>query len=239
MWSDMSASKSPVSLWLLSGIWTAPGFMEQFRVHFEEQVASSGRNVRSALLYPYGDWSRGKWSQLREARHDLLLPMSKRDRSIGGNRAASEISKTGSNDEAIVLIGHSAGGIASIHAGELLRRRSGLNVSAYVQIGSPKQSIPDEVRERVLFLAGSSGDGYSGTDPICRIGSWGGCKGGRRGIPRWDRRRFAPAGVISLRLAGKHPDYFRLTEAFRSEGGLYNGELVARAVLDWIKRLDV
>ncbi|MBB6674954.1 hypothetical protein [Cohnella nanjingensis] len=150
MQSDMRRDR-PVRLYLLAGVKTAPHFMEGLREALAAKLADAGCTVHSELLFPYGDWSRSAVAQLREMRHDLQLRFGRYERSIGGRRAL-EAMETPAPAGRTILIGHSGGGVAAVHAAQLRLARDGGEPDAAVMIGSPRCRIPEALRGSVLYL---------------------------------------------------------------------------------------
>ncbi len=144
-----------VSLYLLSGLATAPNFMDHFRLALHRMVEEKAASVHSELLFPYGDWSRRTIPQLREIGHDMRLGVSRYERSIGGKRAieAMESKRTlNAGRRQTIWIGHSGGGIAAVHAAGILAEREGEAQCPVVLIGSPKCRIQQELRGSVLYV---------------------------------------------------------------------------------------
>lgn len=172
-----------VSLYLLAGLATSPNFMESFRGTLHGILEREGFGVRtSQLLFPYGDWSRRAVPQLWEISRDMRLGTGRLDRSIGGSRAVDMIgsgwkNKPDENDR-IVLIGHSGGGVAAVHAAWQLYDQLGGTPSPVVMIGSPRCRIPEELRASVLFVyAGGAQDVRAPGKPadgVSRLGTFGG-----------------------------------------------------------------
>ena len=79
----MENENDHVSLYLLSGLATAPNFMDRFRLALHRMVEAKVASVHSELLFPYGDWNRRTIPQLREIGHDMRLGVSRYERSIG------------------------------------------------------------------------------------------------------------------------------------------------------------
>lgn len=218
----MSISYRP-QLFLLSGMATAPNFMETFGEQLCRRLEANGFQPEYRLLFPYGDWSRRAAAQMLEIYRDLRLRPQAAARSTGGCRAAEAIRSVFSGGFP-VLIGHSGGGVAGVHAAELLRPALSLPGILTVQIGSPKCPVSPAGRERALYIRGI---GAKGGDPIARLGSWGGWF-------RYDRFKHAPAYRINLALTGGHPDYFRGHEPFVNPDGRTNLQIVADYTTAWL-----
>lgn len=228
--------KSKAAVYAAAGVYTSPNFMEGV---LKAVVAVLEREpkldvVGAGLLFPYGDWSSPLLPQIRQVYRDMTRRSGNYERSIGGSRILSEI---GSGDEAdiILFIGHSGGGVASVHAASLLDERLPAIQTRIVQIGCPRFAIPRVMRDRVRYLYATKANG-SAKDPITRIGSWGGWEKGAVGMPRWNSLKYAPEERITVPILGGHADYFRNYEPFRSEEGRSNLDLVLEKMLeDWIR----
>lgn len=125
-------------------------------------------------------------------------------------------------------MGHSGGGVAGIHAAELLRLE-GIPVERVIQIGSPRCRIPLEWQKATSYVFAVNARGKI-ADPITRLGSWGGWELSGRGVPLWNPVKYAPAHRVALPLIGGHPDYFRSREPFLDEQGVSNLEHVLRVI---------
>jgi hypothetical protein len=265
----MSLPITKVNIFLLAGVATAPLFMENFRLALTAKLEQAGCEVHSELLFPYGDWSRKLLPQLLELRHDLWAARSRPLRSIGGARVAAAVrasAGTGTDAAAAragggspagtsgkpplcpgsltLLIGHSGGGVAAVHAASILAltgepamlqgatRAISLRV---VQVGSPKCPIPNWLKRSLLYVSAINAKGRP-TDPVALLGSWRVWQRNRLGLPVW--RPSEPAsqsGNIRLQLMGGHPDYFRDSQPFLNQHGLSNLELTVQAVMDWLE----
>ncbi len=249
-------AENKVELYLLSGLATAPLFMEDLRLALERRLryaalpgqagAVGGAEIRSCLLYPYGDWSRNVLAQLWEIRADMRRREGKLDRSIGGGRALAEIRRErGKADIAgtvgtTLLVGHSGGGIAAVHAAATLMA-SGASASCFaVKIGSPRCRIPERLKHRVLSIHAEGrrkGDSFRRSpDIVSRIGSYGGW-GINRSLPVWRKDKHAPASWIGVPIVGKHPDYFRNRPPYFNADGKSNLDLIVEAIAAWLSAL--
>lgn len=199
----------PVHMYLFAGVGTAPHFMQRF---YEELAGllerETGTVVSGGLLFPYGDWNRSLRSQVLEVWHDIRLPLDRLSRSIGGQSALLQIGPATSGR--LLLIGHSGGGTAAVHAAAMLHGERQPGTVAVLQIGSPKSPVPEELQAGTAYLYAARPDGR-GKDPVCRIGSWRSREGLRRLRPGRRGRAYAPDQLVPLQLAGGHPDYFRST----------------------------
>lgn len=217
----------------MAGLATASRFLDEFCEQLADRLKQvTGQPVRSRSIFPYGDASRNPYRQFREIRRDTLRRRSWH-RSIGGRRAAEEIGRH-SRSDCRLLIGHSGGGIAALHAAQLLLQ-SDEHCRQYriVQIGSPRCMVPSHFRDQTLYLYAADETGKA-KDPICKLGSWGGWERTRYGIWRWNSALYAPAAILPLQLAGGHPDYFR--SHLVNASGQTNLESVLRAIADWFIR---
>ncbi|WP_133253970.1 hypothetical protein [Paenibacillus xerothermodurans] len=225
-----------INLYLLAGVATDPLFMEGFGQAMKVRLHQAGWAVRSELLLPYGDWSRSIFTQLREMRHDLWPIRHRPLHSIGGNRAADALRGT-SPGGVTLLLGHSGGGIAALHATSILTREGWFTPSdppRIVQIGSPKCPIPAWLRKSTLYAAAVNANGKL-SDPVTRLGSWGGWRRNAYGIPVWRAKADSPGTIVHLPLIGGHADYFRQGQAYVNTEGLSNLDITVRAVYDWLK----
>ncbi|BBH22927.1 hypothetical protein Back11_42720 [Paenibacillus baekrokdamisoli] len=234
-----------ISLYLMSGLATAPHFLDGFRSALQGMLEKRGHHVHSELLFPYGDWSRRVLPQLREIGLDMRLGVSRYTRSIGGKRALEAIDarsfKDGSTGRTI-LVGHSGGGVAAVHAARLLLERDGGEPCLVILIGVPKFRIPLELRNSVLYLyavgdrlpAGKQGPAKL-ADAICRLGSFGGWARDGRMLPAWRMNHYAPEATCGVPIIGGHPDYFREQPPYINSHGLSNGWLTLHAVWSWLE----
>lgn len=306
----MQSASSPrrpaaINVYLAAGFRTAPTFMEGYREAIHALLEEAGWQVRSRLLFPYGDWSRGIVGQLREIRRDIGVPPERSERSVGGRRmlaaidedireagcleedlekvrdsnshshsdangakgveggaagtASAEPSKQRSMQRSAqqsardparyVLIGHSGGGVAALHAACLLRRREDGKPPYVIMIGSPKCRIPGELRDSVLYLF-AGGRKHQGAlplrgseaawrhrpaDPIARLGTFGGWeRTARYGLPVWRSDKHAPSERRPVPIVGGHADYFRGRPPFVSEEGATNLARIVEATRGWL-----
>ncbi|MEK0312804.1 hypothetical protein [Cohnella sp. 56] len=256
---DELTSVGPVRLrlYLLNGVRSAPRFMERLQETLAGELRALGFAVSAVVLFPYDDWSRRLLPQVREVRFDIMLPYRRYERSIGGSRALADLDADRSHAEAAagerpvreltVLVGHSAGGVAAVHAAGLLLAREGGPPIPVVMIGSPKCRIPEPLREAVLYVQAERSSGTAGvgrakgsagrtSDPVCRIGSFGGwAKGSGRLLPGWRSDRHAPSARAAVRIIGGHADYFRDRAPYEGEGGRTNMDETLAAVLPWLE----
>lgn len=241
-------SDRDIELYLPAGVATTQLFMERLRQAIKQGLEAGGATVRSSLLFPYGDKERSVFGQLREVGRDLGLRGGWLDGSLGGNRLLGMIDERRrsfagySGPGRTIIVGHSAGGVAAVHAGRLLYARDGGSPPLVVMIGSPRCRIPGELREHVLYVyaARSSSPGTKWltvklTDPITRLGTFGGWHSGKWRLPRWQMDKHAPVHARGLRIIGGHADYFRDHPPFVNATGLSNLALTADVVMRWIK----
>ncbi|WP_027087526.1 hypothetical protein [Cohnella panacarvi] len=242
-------SERLIELYLPAGVATSPMFMERLRQVVERGIEETGAIVRSSLSFPYGDNERSLFGQLREVGRDLRLRDRRLDGSLGGNRLLGMIDESrralrGDFMPArTIIVGHSAGGVAAVHAARLLYARDGGLPPLVVMIGSPRCRIPDELREQVLYVyaarSDSQGAGWISAkllDPITRLGSFGGWHTGRWRLPRWQMDKHAPVHASGLRIVGGHADYFREQHPYVNARGLSNMAVTAEAVIKWLKQ---
>lgn len=232
-----------IRLYLLAGIGTAPAFMKGLQQELYHKLAGAGYRAEGRLMFPYGDWGRRVVPQIREVWHDVRLPLHRLDRSIGGRLATDRIALD--LDEAhapapILLVGHSGGGTAALHAAGLLRAtHPGCPVRAIVQIGSPRSPIPPELSEDTAYCYSARENGRR-KDPVCRVGSWRSAavgteaEAGRRPIRLPGKRTGCPPGtLLPLPLQGGHPDYFRTH--LKDAAGRTNFNITLEAVWGFIR----
>ncbi|WP_199614308.1 alpha/beta hydrolase family protein [Paenibacillus alkalitolerans] len=209
-----------VTLCFAAGFATAPNFMTEFGNELARRFVRLGLHPSVRHLFPYGDWSRSRWQQLAEIQSDLAGGFFGRLRSTGGGRLADMLQpENGTEGDRIILIGHSAGGMASVHAAGLLASSGDRRTISVVQIGSPKCPVPLGMRHSVLFVYAADRYGKR-SDPVTRLGKWG---------------RFAPASVEGITIVGGHKDYFRNGSLFTDEQGRTNLDHVAECVWSWLQ----
>jgi hypothetical protein len=226
----MSIHTKKVNLYLLAGVATAPLFMESLRLAMTARLEHAGYAVHAELLFPYGDWSRKLLQQLNEMRRDLWRAHDLPLQSIGGRRAAASISDR-RDDGLSILIGHSGGGIAAVHAASILARERAFHHNAsirIIQIGSPKCPIPAWLRPHQMYAYAVNSRKLP-SDPITMLGQWG----------RWTIRRSGmppttPASIIRLPLIGGHADYFRGGHPFVNKDGVSNLDTTVQALWLWL-----
>ncbi|WP_217596081.1 hypothetical protein [Cohnella sp. GbtcB17] len=273
-------------LYVLNGVRSAPRFLDGLNATLAARLAALGCEVRGRVLFPYDDWHRRLLPQIREARFDIMLPYRRYERSIGGRRVLAELDRDRSESDArknrqeeeavregqasaangeraadrpkelALFVGHSAGGVAAVHASGLLLAREGGLPSPVVMIGSPKCRIPGPLRDAVLYVqaertreARGAANGAQtpasarpqtlaagkAADPICRIGSFGGwSKNAGRLLPGWRGDLHAPGARAAVRIAGGHADYFRDGSPYTADDGRTNMDETLAAIWPWL-----
>ncbi len=243
-------SEREVELYLPAGVASSPLFLERLRQVIGRGLEETGAIVHSSLAFPYGDRERSVIGQLREVGRDLRLRGRWLDGALGGNRLLEWIDERRrvlQGDSAApartIIVGHSAGGVAAVHAARLLYARDGGEPPLVVMIGSPRCRIPEELREHVLYVYAARSDSQGArwmtvkpTDPITRLGSFGGWHIGRWRLPRWQMDKHAPVHASGLRIVGGHADYFREQPPYLNAMGLSNMAVTAEVVLNWINQ---
>ncbi len=228
-----ASENNGIYLCALAGIGTAPGFMGEFHQELAGRIAAAtGLPVEGGLLYPYGEWSRSVRRQIWEVWRDIRLPAGAWEGSLGVAAVRRELEPAARGSGPVVLVGHSGGGTAAVHAAAMLRAAAPERPVAVVQIGSPRSPVPPGLREATVYCF-ACGPGGRGRDPVCRLGSWRAARGrgGRLGLGRL----LLPGQLVALPIAGRHPDYFR--GHLRTAGGESNLELVLDTVESHIRGL--
>ncbi|AJY75649.1 hypothetical protein VN24_15130 [Paenibacillus beijingensis] len=220
-------------IYLLAGVKTTLSAFFECRKKLENLFAQDGRQTTIHVLFPYGDYTRNLWRQLWEVRSDFnswLLPWR-----IGG-RAAAEAIRTSRAEGQVLIIGHSGGGVAAYQAVRMLQRQGALENTdiRIVQIGSPKIPIEPLLRERVAYFHAVDDSGRL-SDPISRIGSWGGWSAGKRSLPRWNQRKYAPGFVKGIPVIGGHANYFRHTAPYVDAQSICNLDKTIDGIRSWLK----
>lgn len=231
----MKKENKELQLYLMCGMATSPDFMEDFRYELSRRMIKAGLSATSQLLFPYGDWSRKAAAQMLEITHDTALGPKQFARSVGGRRAAQEVSRGHAAFRGIrVFIGHSGGGVAAAHASRLLLQNHAEKDRHFIiQIGSPKCAVHPEDQRDTLYIR-FGGDGRR-TDPVTRMGSWGGWEKAAGRWWRWNPEKYAPASRVQLSLIGGHADYFRRHDPFVSGEGVSNLEIMTDCIQRWLK----
>ncbi len=234
----MNTSGNKIAIYTLAGMATSLHFMEEFRLELEHQFLNLGWEVRSKSLFPYGDWNRRLISQVHEIRHDLFPLGSRKDLWIAGRRAADVIinSYTGGY---LLIIGHSGGGIAGVHAARMLLSEKHISKQqipalCIVQVGSPRCAVPPDLKASVMYVRSVNLMGKV-SDPVTRIGSWGGWVKGRFNLPVRKTKLYSPGSIVDLPMIGGHQDYFRNTASFCNKEGKSNLNLLNQALWSWLQ----
>lgn len=284
--SNAASAGYLLRLYVLNGVRSAPRFLDGLNATLAARLSALGCEVRGRVLFPYDDWHRRLLSQIREARLDIMLPYRSYERSIGGRRVLAELDRDRSESDArstrqqeeaeragqalaangkhtvdrtkeiALFVGHSAGGVAAVHASGLLLAREGGQPSPVVMIGSPKCRIPGPLRDAVLYVQAERTREARGAanasqtpasarpqtlaagkaaDPICRIGSFGGWgKNAGRLLPGWHGDLHAPSARAAVRIVGGHADYFRDRSPYTADDGRTNMDETLAAVWPWL-----
>lgn len=229
---NRSIAEKRVSVYISAGFATAPYFLEPFADRLFSTFEQAGWHSRVVIHYPYGDWARNRYGQLREIGSDLWCAARQKSSVYGGKSLAAIIAGNTPPEEPLLLIGHSGGAIASVQAADLFHHE-GRTIGGVVQIGSPKCVIPAWLKQRVLYLYGIDGTGKA-ADPVPRLGTWGGWAITRWGLRRWDSLKHAPQYRQALPIVGGHADYFRNHSPYELHGS-NNLETTLNAIWDWIQ----
>lgn len=196
-----------IVIYISAGFATAPYFLDAFAAALTTRFEQAGTRVRFVIHYPYGDWTRPKRGQLREIVSDLWNNAHQKRSHYGGKSLTALITENLVQGQQLLLVGHSAGAVASIMAADVLVKE-GIPILGVIQIGSPKCAIPQSLKRRVLYLNAANQLDKS-NDLIPRLGTWGGWTQTRLGVSRWNRLKHAPMHRQTLPLIGGHADYFR------------------------------
>ncbi|NEW06617.1 hypothetical protein GK047_11390 [Paenibacillus sp. SYP-B3998] len=205
-----------ISIYISAGFATAPNFLQAFAEELATSLEQAGWTSQIIVHFPYGDWSIKRRVQLREIGSDLWCALRQRSSVHGGKGLFEIIEQTSQAEDRLLLIGHSGGAVASVHAAEQLQNLSRLLVGV-VQIGSPKTAIPASLKEKVLYLKAVSPTGKQ-IDPIPLVGTWGGWERAGWGWWRWNRLKTAPDHREVVSIVGGHADYFRNHEPYVFNG---------------------
>jgi len=203
----------------------------------------TGSSVQSGLLFPYGDWSRKAIPQLWEIRADMRLGVGRIPKSIGGSRVLAAIDSSGNGDgsspargRTTLLVGHSGGGVAAVHAADMLLRSGARSSCLAVTIGSPRCRIPERLKPFVLSIRAARGAAdRRSPDIVPRLGSYGGwIAGSRLRLPAWHKGKHEPGATVGVPIIGGHADYFRDRAPYVNEHGKSNLDLVVGAIVQWL-----
>lgn len=223
---------------LAAGFATAPSFMEPLERHLRAIWKELPSYTKFIYAFPYGDWGRSRWKQLRELRHDIFAERGSRFQSVGGVRLLSQL-QSECREGPVVMIGHSGGGVAAVHAAA---RWSKADPDLCLQhsfrlilVGAPRCRVPDDWKASTMYVYNCRADGRR-KDLVAGIGSWGGWDTDGRRWPRlrWNEHRHAPGTLLGLPLLGSHPDYFRDSAPFVNEQGKCNLDQVGEAIRLWL-----
>lgn len=204
----MHSTSGEIVIYITAGFATAPDFLDRFgdalAACFWEQA---GVCVRVVIHFPYGDWSRNRRRQLLEITSDLWNNAHRKPSRYGGKSLTKLIREQWLPGQQLLLVGHSAGSVASIQAAGTLMEE-GVPILGVIQIGSPRCAIPPTLKDRLLYLHGANPLDQK-LDPIPRLGTWGGWIRGRYGVYLWRGEKHAPVHRQKLPMVGGHADYFR------------------------------
>jgi hypothetical protein len=226
----MEYTQQRVELYILAGVATSVNFMDDFRQEMVRRYKLADYEVFSSMLFPYGDWSRSLVKQVLEISYDLFPVFRDKRTYFRGQMIANHI-KNNYKGGKIVIIGHSSGGVAGVHAANKLYK--GLFPDVHVvQIGSPKCAVPFDQRATTCFIRAVNGSGKT-VDPITRLGTWGGwSKIG--GMVNWNSRLKAPAAIFTVPIIGGHADYFRDRAPFLDEKSKSNLDKTTDLLWNWL-----
>jgi hypothetical protein len=235
MQSDSTRKReNGIDLYLMAGLATGPHFMEKLRFELHGSLEKWWQPVHSELLFPYGDRSRRAIPQLWEIRSDMQRGFRRLNNSVGGNRALEAIKIRGvrldRGRKRTLFIGHSGGGVAAVHAAQLLSEQQGGTDCLIVMIGSPRCRIPEGLRHSVLSIRAAS------KDIVPRLGSFGGWKAGKLRIPAWYSDKHAPGEMRIVPIIGGHADYFRDCAPYVNSMGQSNLDITLEAIESWLIR---
>lgn len=221
----MNKIENKVELYILAGVATSENFLDDLKHALERRYELVGTAVKSSILYPYGDWNKSLFNQVIKVSYDSL-----RKRKFRAQHIANQI-KASHRGGRIVIVGHSIGGVVAVHIANKLEQILYPDVQV-VQIGSPKCAIPQKNRASTLYIRSLNQEGKA-SDPITRLGSWGGWEGKGVGTS-WNNQLHAPDHIISIPLIGGHADYFRISLPFINQNGNSNLELVSDRIWAFI-----
>ncbi|MBP1961645.1 hypothetical protein [Paenibacillus aceris] len=224
-----------IVIYITAGFATAPDFLDRFGAALAACFEQAGVSVRVVIHFPYGDWSRQRQKQLREITSDLWNNAHQKPSRYGGKNLTKLITDDLSSGQKLLLIGHSAGAVASIQAAGALMKE-GVPILGVIQIGSPRCAIPPELRSRVLYLDGTNQLDQK-TDPIPRLGTWGGWIKSRFGVSRWHRMKHAPIHRKTLPIIGGHADYFRDHKPYIWQDAT-NLQTTIQTIWTWLAQLE-
>lgn len=225
-------SGSPIRIYLLAGVATTKGYFDECRNQLDRMFRADGREPIIHILHPYGDVSRNLYRQIVEVGTDLTNRLS--IGRIGGRAAFQQVKETmKSEEEPILFIGHSGGGAAAYQAGKMLHQQRLNRNFRIVQVGSPRIPIHPELRDKVCFLHSVDKEGKL-SDPISRIGTWGGWSAQGASVPRWNRFKYSPSIVEGIPLIGGHAHYFCHQTPYVDQDSVCNLDKTINRVRNWL-----
>ncbi|GFN33094.1 hypothetical protein PCURB6_33540 [Paenibacillus curdlanolyticus] len=225
-----------LTVYLMAGVATAGHMFSECCRKLEDMLGQEVGKLDIHVLFPYGDNSRKLWTQVLEVGSDLTngLRLSR----VGGRKAAESIQATYKGDGRVLLIGHSGGGAAAYQAAVKLHRAGTLRDFRVVQIGSPRIRVLPELKDRVGYFHSVDANGKV-TDPISRIGTWGGwslsSSERKRSVPYWNRYKYAPGLVEGIPVIGGHADYFRHQKPYVDDQSVCNLDKTIGRIGNWLK----
>jgi pimeloyl-ACP methyl ester carboxylesterase len=226
----MKNTMNKVSIYFLAGVATSENFLDEFKQEFVKRYEQAVTEVHAFLLYPYGNWNRRLWKQVVEISYDLLPRFRMNSSYLRAQSVADYIEKTHTGGE-IIIIGHSSGGVAGVHAANLLNRKLFPEIRV-IQIGSPKCTILQGNRESVLYIRAINRNGKT-ADPITHLGSWGGWERSKLKL-HWNSHCKAPTHIYNIPIIGGHADYFRSGDHFVDEEGRSNLAKIMDCLWEWL-----
>ncbi|GAB2696371.1 hypothetical protein ACFQWB_03455 [Paenibacillus thermoaerophilus] len=192
-------------VYLIAGVRSYPGLFRGCIAELERRFGEMGLAPAIRELFPYGDHTAPIVRQLLEVQGDWF---AFGEAARAGTRIVAEYVRSWSRGRKAMLVGHSGGGVAAYRAAARLAGEGAIADFRVVQIGSPKVPIHAEHRSRVRAIAAVDERGRC-TDPVARLGSWGGLRRGRYGLRLWDRLKHAPGEREGIPVIGGHAYYFR------------------------------
>jgi hypothetical protein len=219
--SEERTDRSAVSIYFAAGInvWRRGEMFRHAINELETRCRTAGMNrIRVNTFYPYGyvddvpEPRRKRFSTQQAAA--VFADMLKHAAATRGGRYLYDAIRGDYDSEGggdIVLIGHSAGGVASYKAA-LLLEEAGYPVARVIMVGAPQLPIHKSFRDRVYALE------YTGLlgDFVCRCGF------------HWFRR---PRERVRLPLVNGHPFYF--CPSHKDQDGVSNLSKVVDKIWGW------
>lgn len=222
MHSDGDPS-TPYHLCLLAGVKTYPGFFDSLYDALAKQPSCMQINkLQIHVLYPYGDYRRSIVRQVAAACVHWTAGQLPQVGSMGRQLAEGVLQIA--PVERLLLLGHSAGGIACCLAARQIYNMTG-KCPPFIQIGSPRMRMAPIISEHAYAVIGDQGH----PDWLSRIGTWGGWE--RQGS-RWYYRkdRHAPKQIVEETFLGGHTDYFRNHPPFVDGYNQSNADKIAALI---------